>query len=178
MGSGSAGYPDLVIDFGSDLVVLLIGAVLTFVIGTLLLRAGRPYLEEVFPDPKVARGVDRLLTVLFLLVTLGFLALISTADFGISAVYQRVMVKLGLELLIIGATYGMMIFVVSQIRIRRRQEEIADEISQQILRQRAGFDPLRPMDAQPDSAPADVPEEPPAGGFAGRRRPLGPAPRH
>lgn len=221
-------------DLGPDFVVLLAGVALTLGIGTLLLRAGRPYLEQVFTDAKVAAGVDRLLTVLFLLVTLGFVALVTTADFGIDGVYERVMVKLGLVLLVIGATYGLMMFVVSQIRARRKQEEISDEITAQIARQQAGYDPvspdLQPMPHQPErqftergphqhdpqgpippqppapgqvpapqqyapqqpppqqypmpqqyappqqyampgEAPADVPEEPPAGGYARPGRP-------
>ena len=59
------------------ILLLVVAVALTFVVGQLLVRAGEPFLFEVFQDRKVTRSVNLLLSVLFYLITLGVLAIIS-----------------------------------------------------------------------------------------------------
>ena len=58
------------------ILLLVVAVALTFVVGQLLIRAGEPFLFEVFQDRKVTRSVNLLLSVLFYLITLGVLAII------------------------------------------------------------------------------------------------------
>ena len=59
------------------ILLLVVAVALTFVVGQLLIRAGEPFLFEVFQDRKVTRSVNLLLSVLFYLITLGVLAIMS-----------------------------------------------------------------------------------------------------
>ena len=59
------------------ILLLVVAVALTFLVGQLLVRAGEPFLFEVFQDRKVTRSVNLLLSVLFYLITLGVLAIIS-----------------------------------------------------------------------------------------------------
>ena len=55
------------------ILLLVVAVALTFLVGQLLVRAGEPFLFEVFQDRKVTRSVNLLLSVLFYLITLGVL---------------------------------------------------------------------------------------------------------
>jgi hypothetical protein len=103
---------------------LIIGIGLTLLVGQLLVRSGRPYLEEVFNDNKVAASVTRLLTVLFHLLVLGVLALISTIDVPVEGAVQAVVTKLGVVLLVLGIAQGGTMLVLSKLRERRMAQEL------------------------------------------------------
>ncbi|MGH3587311.1 MAG: hypothetical protein ACRDQ0_13400 [Pseudonocardia sp.] len=115
------------------LVLLAVAIALTFLVGRLLVRAGEPFLQEVFHDAKVTRSVNLLLSVLFHLVTLGVLAIISVADFtsGASGL-QNFVVRLGVVLLTLGIAYGISMLVLIRVRERRRANEISEQVTERL----------------------------------------------
>ena len=90
------------------IVLLIVSVILTFVVGQLLVRAGEPFLSEVFRDKAVTRSVNLLLSVLFYLITLGVLAIISIVDIGKlqDQPLQSFVLRLGIVLLVLGVAYG------------------------------------------------------------------------
>lgn len=117
------------------IVVLVIAIGLTFLVGRLLVTAGEPFLQEVFGDEKVSRSVNRLLSVLFYLVTLGVLAIISAVDIDLDSQLQTVVVKLGVVLLLLGIAYGISMLVLIKIRERRRAAQISEEVTHKLHEQ-------------------------------------------
>jgi hypothetical protein len=100
--------------------VVVLGALLTVLVGALLYRNGEPFLDEVFADQEKARSVNRLLVVLFNLVVLGILALFSVVDVPwVSGAFQIVVTKLGVVLLVLGIAHGTTMVALSRIRARR-----------------------------------------------------------
>jgi hypothetical protein len=121
---------------------LIIGTGLTLLVGQMLIRSGRPYLEEVFGDRKVATSVTRLLAVLFHLLVLGVLALISIIDVPVDGTLQAMVAKLGIVLLVLGiAQFGTMV-VLSKLRERRLAQQLLLEGSPQATM----HDPLGPQE--------------------------------
>lgn len=105
--------------------VVLLGAVLTVLVGALLYRDGAPFLDEVFDDPARAASVNRLLVVLFYLFMLGILGVISVfdvpwADGGL----QIVLTKLGVVSLVLGIAHGIVMMRFSRLRSRRRSRRV------------------------------------------------------
>jgi len=86
------------------ILLLVVAVALTFVVGQLLIRAGEPFLFEVFQDRKVTRSVNLLLSVLFYLITLGVLAIMSVLDIANlqDQPLQNFVVRLGIVLLGVG----------------------------------------------------------------------------
>ncbi|MQA17021.1 MAG: hypothetical protein GEV09_23685 [Pseudonocardiaceae bacterium] len=117
---------------GSYVLLLLLGIALTVLVGQILIRTGESFLEEVFNDERTARSVNRLLAVLFHLVVLGVLALISTIEVPVEGVLQTLVTKLGVVLLVLGAAHGSTMLMLARIRSKRREQDLADEMSQQI----------------------------------------------
>lgn len=109
------------------LTVLLLGIVLTVVVGQILIRSSRPVLADVFREPETARSVTRLLVVLFHLVVLGVIALVATIDITLAHPVQTIVVRLGLVLLVLGAAHGGTLFVLTRLRARRRMQLRLDE---------------------------------------------------
>ncbi len=116
---------------GINVTVLLIGLVLTLIVGQILIRAGQEFLEEVFNSRSTARSVSRLLAVLFHLVVLGILSLISTVDVPTEGAFQTVITKIGLVLLVLGAAHGGTMLALARIRSRRREQVLEDEMNAQ-----------------------------------------------
>jgi len=112
----------------SYLMFVVLGVVLVALVGQLLIRAGEVYLEEVFPDPRVAGSVSKLLTVMFYLFALGVLGIISTMDVPVEGAAQTVVTKLGVVLLVLGIVYAATMFVLSRVRAGRREEEEEEAI--------------------------------------------------
>lgn len=110
-------------DTDTYLVFVVLGFALVVMIGQLLIRSGQVYLEEVFPDPRVANSVSRLLAVLFYLFALGVLGVISTMDVPVEGEAQTVVTKLGVVLLVLGIVFAGTMAVLSRIRSRRQEEE-------------------------------------------------------
>jgi hypothetical protein len=113
-------------------VLLAVSVGLTFLVGRLLVRAGQPFLLEVFHDEKVTRSVNLLLSVLFHLVTLGVLAIISVTDVRGNNLVQTFVVKLGVVLLTLGIAYGISMLVLIRVRERRRAAEISEHVQERL----------------------------------------------
>jgi hypothetical protein len=133
------------------LVLLAVSIGLTFLVGRLLVRAGEPFLLEVFHDQKVTRSVNLLLSVLFHLVTLGVLAIISVADVEGDNALQTFVVKLGVVLLVLGIAYGISMLVLIRVRERRRSDEISEHVQEKLADRGIGSGPIQ--SAPPAVAP-------------------------
>ena len=127
------------------LVLLAVSVVLTFIVGRLLVRAGEPFLMEVFHDEKVTRSVNLLLSVLFHLVTLGVLAIISVTDVQGDNALQTFVVKLGVVLLVLGIAYGISMLVLIRVRERRRSSEISEQVQERLADRGISTAPTQPL---------------------------------
>jgi len=123
----------------SYLTLVVIGILITVGVGQILLRSGQPFLEDVFQNKESAHSINRLLVVLFHLLTLGVLGMISVIDVPADAgTAQTVVFKIGVVLLLVGIAYGVSMLVLLRIRERRRQQAVSAEIDQKIAEQRRG----------------------------------------
>ncbi|MDR7302124.1 hypothetical protein [Haloactinomyces albus] len=113
----------------SYVVFLIIGVALVFVDGRLIRRSGETYLEEVYPDPKVADSVNRLITVLFHLAVLGILALFSTAEMNVGSPIETVVARTGVMLLVLAVAHAITIWALSRIRSRQREQRMKAELT-------------------------------------------------
>ena len=127
--------------------LLIVAVGLTFIVGQLLVRAGEPFLFEVFQDKEVTRSVNLLLSVLFYLITLGVLAIISIVDIGNlqDQPLQNFVVRLGIVLLVLGIAYGISMLVLIRVRERRKADTISEHVSEKLAER--GVDP-RPVTPQ------------------------------
>jgi FtsH-binding integral membrane protein len=140
--------------------LLVVSIGLTFLVGRLLVRAGGPFLLEVFHDQKVTRSVNLLLSVLFHLVTLGVLAIISVVDIDTGSTLQTFVAKLGVVLLVLGIAYGISMLVLIRVRERRRAAEISEQVQERLADRGIGTGPAQPV----PPAVAPPPGQPPLGG--------------
>jgi hypothetical protein len=109
--------------------VLVIGVVLTVVVGQILLRSGRPFLEDVFEQPQRVESVTRMLVVLFHLVVLGVVALVATIDVTFDSAVETVAARLAFVLLVLGAAHAGTLLVLARLRRRRREQLLFDEMN-------------------------------------------------
>lgn len=127
----------VVADTGTYLFIVVIGLVLTLIVGQVLIRAGHGFLRDVFDDDEVATSTTRLLAVLFHLVALGFLALVSTYQpIQVEGTVQLVVTQLGGVLLVLGLLHGLTLLLLARVRNRRRSQAIETEMSSQYEQQR------------------------------------------
>lgn len=148
---------------GTYLTVLFIGIALTVVVGQILIRSGRPFLEDVFRERETARSVTRLLVVLFHLIVLGVIALVATINITLAHPIQTIVVRLGLVLLVVGVAYGGTLLVLTRLRARRRMQMRLDERASQAEQARQAQPPQygpQGMDAQYPPSPASPVIEP------------------
>jgi len=126
-----------VADTGTYLTIVVIGFVLTLIVGQFLMRAGHGFLADVFDDEEVATSTTRLLGVLFHLVALGFLGLISTFDpIPVEGTVQMVVTKVGVILLVLGILHGATLLLLARVRNRRRAQGIESSMTAQYDQQR------------------------------------------
>ena len=129
---------------GGYIALVIIGVLITVGVGQILFRSGEPFLEEVFQNKDTARSLNRLLSVLFHLLTLAVLAMISIVDLpSDTGVVQAVVFKIGIVLLIVGIAYGISMLVLLRIRERRRQAAVSAQINEKLAEQRQGRAPGR-----------------------------------
>jgi len=114
------------------LTLVAIAVVLTIAVGIVLMRAGEPFLQEVFHDRTVTRSLNLLLFVLFGLITLGVLAIISAVDIDTGNEVQTFVVKLGVVLLVLGLAYGVSMLVLLRVRAARKADEIHEHVSERL----------------------------------------------
>ena len=141
------------------LAFVVLGALLVIAVGQLIIRSGEVYLEEVFPDPRVAKSVSRLLAVLFYLFALGVLGITSTVDVPVDGTPQIVVTKLGIVLLCLGVVFAITMLVLSRIRDRREEQEKEEAL----LSAMPGVDytPHHPVQqAEPAVHPSEQPGQP------------------
>jgi hypothetical protein len=108
--------------------LLVISIVITIVVGRILIMSGQPFLQEVFQDEKVTTSVNRLLSVLFHLITIGVLTIISVWSFDVGTQLQNMVVKLGIVLIVLGIAYGVSMLVLIRVREQRRADQISEEV--------------------------------------------------
>jgi hypothetical protein len=149
-----------VIGTGGYIALVIIGVLITVGVGQILFRSGEPFLEEVFQNKDTARSLNRLLSVLFHLLTLAVLAMISIIDIpSDTGVVQAVVFKIGVVLLIVAIAYGVSMLVLLRIRERRRQAAVSAQIGEKLAEQRQGRAPGRvrrvesPQESTGDQAP-------------------------
>ena len=134
---------------------LVISVGLTIWVATVLSRNGLVFLEEVFADSRLARAVNQLLVVGFYLLNLGFVTVAMRSDRGVAdtaEAMERLSLKIGLVLLVLGALHFFNVFALGRYRRNR-------------LRQQMAYPPVAPAGRLPippvPPAPAPVPPVPP-----------------
>lgn len=115
-------------DTAEYITLLVISVAVTIAVGRVLMMSGEPFLQEVFEDEKVTRSVNRLLSVLFHLITIGVLTIISVWQVDVGSQLQNMVVKIGIVLIVLGIAYGISMLVLIRIRERRRASQIAEEV--------------------------------------------------
>jgi hypothetical protein len=115
---------ELVVMDSERLLFLVVGVVIVFAVGQLLVRSGGRYLAGSVPAERAAAGpAASLVAVLFHLLTLGLVALISVAPWGSSA-ETRFLIQLGVLLVVLAAVYAVALSLIN----RRRDEALAAEV--------------------------------------------------
>ena len=125
--------------------LLVISIAMTVAVGRVLVMAGEPFLQEVFQDPKVTRSVNRLLSVLFHLITLGVLFIISVFDLNVGTSLQNLVVKFGIVLIVLGIAYGISMLVLIRVRERRRATQISEEVQLRLSDRGVASTPTTPQ---------------------------------
>lgn len=101
-----------------QLLFIVVGVVIVFGVGQLLIRSGRRYLAGSAPGERASAGpAASLVAALFHLLTLGLVALISVLAIGSDAV-TRFLVQVGILLVVLAGVYA-----VALVQINRRREE-------------------------------------------------------
>ena len=119
------------------ILVVVIGIVLTLVVGQVLLRAGRSFLRDVYGSEEDAKGPVFALGVLFHLVALGLLGTISTVPvIEVEGFVQNLVTRVGLVLLVLGALYAGTLYLLNRMRNKVRSQEIENEVNAQYQQQR------------------------------------------
>src|SRR4051794_4266510 len=110
----------------SYVVTIVIGVIITLVVGRLLRPAGYDLLREVFGERRLTTSLNRLLVTLYHLIALGLLTLVATTNpFGLDGI-QLIIRKTGMFLLILGAVYGLTVLALAIVRDRHRTEALED----------------------------------------------------
>jgi hypothetical protein len=119
-------------DSAEYITLLVISIVITIAVGRLLVMSGQPFLQEVFQNEKVTTSVNRLLSVLFHLITIGVLTIISVWSIDVGTQLQNMVVKLGIVLIVLGIAYGVSMLVLMRVRERRRADTISEEVQMKL----------------------------------------------
>jgi uncharacterized membrane protein YccF (DUF307 family) len=119
-------------DSAEYITLLVISIVMTVAVGRILMMSGQPFLKEVFHDEKVTTSVNRLLSLLFHLITIGVLTLISVWSIDVGTQLQNMVVKLGIVLIVLGIAYGISMLVLIRVRRQRRADEISEEVQMKL----------------------------------------------
>ena len=109
---------------------LVLGIVLVVIDGQLIYHSGKGYLRRAYDDEQ-AGAMMRLTAVLFHLVVLGLLALVSIIDVDTGDPVKNVVVKLGVVLLLLALAHGVTMAILSRIRDRQMQQQLADQMAEE-----------------------------------------------
>ena len=137
--------------------LLVVSIVITIGVGQVLMRSGEPFLQEVFQDDKVTHSVNRLLSVLFYLITIGVLTIISVWSFDIGTQLQNMVVKLGIVLIVLGIAYGISMLVLIRVRERRKADMISEEVQLKLSDRGISTHPVAGNPAGPSVQPVVPP---------------------
>ncbi|MFC5141733.1 hypothetical protein ACFPK1_26085 [Actinomycetospora rhizophila] len=110
----------------SYVTTVVVGVVVTLVVGQLLRRVGYDFLIEVYDDRTVATSLNHLLVTLFHLIALGSLCLVSTTNpRGLDGI-QLIVTRTGIVLLVLGGVYGLTVLALTRARSRLRDDALED----------------------------------------------------
>ena len=147
-------------DTAEYITLLVISIVITVGVGRILIMSGQPFLQEVFQNEKVTTSVNRLLSVLFHLITIGVLTIISVWSIDVGTQLQNMVVKLGIVLIVLGIAYGVSMLVLIRVRERRRADTISEEVQMKLSDRGISTQPA--TTTQPTTTPVQ-PVSPPNG---------------
>lgn len=147
-------------DTAEYITLLVISVVITVAVGRVLVMSGEPFLQEVFEDEQVTKSVNRLLSVLFHLITIGVLTIISVWQVDVGSQLQNMVVKIGIVLIVLGIAYGISMLVLIRIRERRRADQISEEVQLKLSDRGVS---TQPTTAPVTTAPPVQPVVPPNG---------------
>lgn len=120
---------------GTELLYLLISAVVTIWVGRALYRNGEIFLVDVFDrDATLAGAVNRLLLVGFYLLTLGFVTVALKADrppADAVGALETLSTKVGAVLLVLGLVHMTNVYVFNKLRNRARDPQPAHRSERQ-----------------------------------------------
>ena len=119
-------------DTAEYITLLVISIGITIAVGQVLTMSGQPFLQEVFQDEKVTTSVNRLLSVLFHLITIGVLTIISVWSFDVGTQLQNMVVKIGIVLIVLGVAYGISMLVLIRVRRQRKADQISEEVQMKL----------------------------------------------
>jgi hypothetical protein len=132
-------------DTAEYITLLVISIAITLLVGRVLVMSGQPFLQEVFQDEKVTSSVNRLLSVLFHLITIGVLTIISVWTLDVGTQLQNMVVKIGIVLIVLGIAYGISMLVLIRIRERRRASQISEEVQMKLADGGVSTHPIIPQ---------------------------------
>ena len=115
-------------DTAEYITLLVISVAITIAVGRVLSMSGRPFLQEVFEDEQVTSSVNRLLSVLFHLITIGVLTIISVWQIDVGSQLQNMVFMIGIVLIVLGIAYGISMLVLIRVRQQRRADQISEEV--------------------------------------------------
>jgi len=147
-------------DTAEYITLLVISIVITIAVGQVLTMSGQPFLQEVFQDEKVTNSVNRLLSVLFHLITIGVLTIISVWSIDVGTQLQNMVVKVGIVLIVLGIAYGVSMLVLIRVRERRRADTISEEVQMKLSDRGIS---TQPTTVAPTTSPVVQPVAPPNG---------------
>ena len=113
----------------SYVLFLIVGVLLVFLDGQLMRRSGTTYLQAVYPEVRVADSLNQLITVLFHLVGLGFVALVPAFGMDAGSAFQTLITRSGVLLLVLAALHGVTLWTLARLRARQRERQLRDELT-------------------------------------------------
>jgi hypothetical protein len=108
------------------LLILLVGVVIVVIDGQLIYRGALGYLTEVYEEPRQARQVAGMVTVLFHLIMLGLVALVTSIGLSLDAGIRSVLARVGVMLVLTALGHGVTMAVLSRLR----QQQLATQIAE------------------------------------------------
>jgi hypothetical protein len=111
-------------DNGSYLMILVIGALIVFAMGQLLMRKAPAYLDEAYEDLAQSRKVAGLVIGFFHLIMLGLVFLTSSLGLSPEAGTQSVLARIGVIFLLTAFGYGITLLVLSRMRDQEQATQV------------------------------------------------------
>ncbi|MGQ0479919.1 MAG: hypothetical protein ACT4O0_02645 [Pseudonocardia sp.] len=111
-------------DNGSYLMILVIGALIVFAMGQLLMRKAPAYLDEAYEDLAQSRKVAGLVIGFFHLIMLGLVFLTSSLGLSPEAGTQSVLARIGVIFLLTAVGYGITLLVLSRMRDQEQATQV------------------------------------------------------